>query len=217
MIILFLNFSIFAIPFRDIQVHEGNGPMDPINLLSFRAILRQIHLYSDGGFDISKGGQNYLVTCARLREKSNNRLVLSKKTSFSPLSTSDRVAEEERNSSSSLPPPPSSAPFVSSMPFFPQANSLQGAPLEYRRGSKEVPASFGNFLRETIQLVEPPDSKNVNGRASSSSDRRKQQLQPERSSASFTFNQFLSPQKVCFPLLLSSPKYLTIITIIAIV
>lgn len=205
--------SLYAIPFVSIQVHD-NGATHPINLLSFSPILRQIHLYSDGGFDISKDNHNYLVTCARLREKSQNRLVPSTKTSFSPLSTSDRVAEEERNSSLPLPP---RAGVISSMPFFPPSRSRNSgtsassssttttqsqipAQLEYNRRNELNPVvslsdAQASKLNKSFQL--PLQRQTSNNQASSSiNQRRQQQLHPERQQASFTFDQFLSPQKV---------------------
>ena len=70
--------------------------MAPIELASYPTILQQIHLYSDGGIDLSKDGQ-YLTVCARLQSPpdwlSSPPLSSAMHTAFSPMSTTDGMDE----------------------------------------------------------------------------------------------------------------------------
>jgi len=85
--------NLYAVPFSSIFINI-NAYTQPKELLSYPIVLPQIHLYSDGGFDISRDG-NYFVTCARLYEDQDVRRWLPNPFSFSPHSTTERIDEEE--------------------------------------------------------------------------------------------------------------------------
>lgn len=107
--------SLYALPFAQWQsLHndasnqhlvDDSNQNTPLNLTYHPVLLPQIHLYSDGGFDLSKDGR-FLVTCARLfippLQRFGSAQVLTHshymdefKLGMSPLSTTERMDEEE--------------------------------------------------------------------------------------------------------------------------
>lgn len=86
--------SLFAVKLTTLfhASTQNDGPPPPIDLSSYPSILPQIHLYSDGGIDISRDGK-YLITCARLQSPplwlSSQNVTSLSASAFSPMSTTD--------------------------------------------------------------------------------------------------------------------------------
>lgn len=87
------------------QTHLQEDERSPLKLTNHILVLPQIHLYSDGGIDITKDG-NHLITCSRLffpprqpvHSQFNNRT--NAKIGLSPLSTTERMEEDETTNDS---------------------------------------------------------------------------------------------------------------------